>query len=119
MGPVTTVNGHHRVPWAIAWVIRGRCSAQSCGTSGAVTLEARIGSLTKAAGRLAPAATRFAAWAAIGTSAGMPAGPLGPAASGHLTRTPTKSQPGRTAHPTIGGKPQSCRFAAVFNPNGG
>ena len=34
-GAVRTVSGHHRLPWAISWVIRGRGTAQS-GAPGAV-----------------------------------------------------------------------------------
>src|SRR5215468_12176436 len=47
-GPVRTVNGHHRVPWVISWVIRGLRTAQS-GTFGAVIFEARTGSLADTA----------------------------------------------------------------------
>ena len=53
-GPVTTVSGHHRVPRAMSWAIRGRASAQS-GTAGAVILATKIGSLPETAARLARA----------------------------------------------------------------
>src|SRR5215472_3604339 len=49
-GPVTTVSGLHRVPWAISFVIRGRCTAHS-GTPGAVIFDARIGWLAETADR--------------------------------------------------------------------
>ena len=54
-GPVTTVSGHHRLPWAISSVIRGRGTAQS-GTPGAVIFDARTGTPPETAGRSAEAA---------------------------------------------------------------
>ena len=69
---MTTVSGHHRVPWAISLVIRGRGTAQS-GTPGAVILAARIGTLAETADRLAGGATCPAISAAIGTSSLLPA----------------------------------------------
>src|SRR5262249_29112900 len=63
-GPVTTVNGHHRVPWAITSVIRGRCTTHS-GTSGAVILDVRTGSPPEAACRLGLVTICLAAWVAI------------------------------------------------------
>src|SRR5260370_29617955 len=73
-GPVTTVSGDHRVPSAISWVTRGRCTAQS-GTFGTVILDARIGVSAETAGRLARAAC-LTTWAAIGTSWTSPASDL-------------------------------------------
>ncbi len=66
-GPVTTVSGPRRLPWAISLVIRGRGTAQS-GTPGAVILVARIGTSAQTVGLLAWAATCLAAQVAIGSS---------------------------------------------------
>ena len=59
------------MPRAISLVIRGRGTAQT-GMSGAVILDARIGSAAEAAAALGPASTCLAALTAIGTSAGDP-----------------------------------------------
>jgi hypothetical protein len=61
-----TVSGHHRLPWAISSVIRGRGTAQP-GTPGAVIFAARIGASAETAGLLARAAC-LATWVVIGTS---------------------------------------------------
>src|SRR5262249_36046872 len=99
-GPVTTVNGHHRVPWAITSVIRGRCTTHS-GTSGAVILDVRTGSPPEAACRLGLVTICLAAWVAIVNLRWAPAGPPRPATSGYLTRTTTKRQIIWVAHHTI------------------
>jgi hypothetical protein len=64
---VITVSGHHRLPWAISLVIRGRGTTQS-GTPGAVIFAARIGTSAETAGLLARAATWLATRVVIGTS---------------------------------------------------
>src|SRR4029077_11978135 len=66
-GPVTTVSGHHRVPSATSFVIRGRCTAQS-GTFGAVILDARMGSAADPDDRLPRVDTWLATLTAIATS---------------------------------------------------
>ena len=78
------VSGHHRMPWVISVVTRGRWTAQS-GTFGAVILEARIGSPWEAAGRLEVVTVCLevvtmclAVRAAIRTSAGVLTGPTRP-----------------------------------------